>query len=157
MGHASSPFTRNREVKRRMSEDVRDFTIKSYLDYVSEKKLMGVKCKKCGAKYIPVRKLCIKCNTADMEWIEMSGKGEIAAFTCITVGTPFFVEKGYDRKKPYCFSVIKLEEGPMVSGQLIGVDETKPETISIGMPVKLSFIITDVKGETRVDTGFEPA
>ena len=44
----------------------------------------------------------------------------------------------------------------MISGQLIGVDESKPETILIGTPVKLSFIETDLKGETRVDLGFEP-
>ncbi|MFX1366472.1 MAG: Zn-ribbon domain-containing OB-fold protein [Promethearchaeota archaeon] len=139
-----------------MVDSERDFTIKSYIDYLTEKKLMGSKCKECGEIYVPVRKLCNKCNKANMEWTEMSGNGEIAAFTSITVGTPFFVEKGYNRNKPYCFSVIKLDEGPMVSGQLIKVNESKPETINIGMPVKATFIETDIKGETRVDLGFEP-
>lgn len=139
-----------------MSESEREFTIKSYIDYLSEKKLMGSKCKDCGASYVPVRKLCTKCNSVNMEWVEMSGKGKVAAFTSITVGTPFFVEKGYDRNKPYCFSVIKLDEGPMISGQLIGVDESKPETINIGMQVKATFIETEIRGETRVDLGFEP-
>jgi uncharacterized OB-fold protein len=91
-----------------------------------------------------------------MEWVEMSGKGELSAFTSITVGTPYFIEKGYDRNKPYCFSVIKLDEGPMVSAQLVGVDESKPETIKIGMPVKVKFLETQIKGETRIDLGFEP-
>ena len=118
---------------------------------------MGTKCKKCGETYVPVRKLCVKCNSVDMEWVEMSGKGKIAAFTSITVGTPFFVEKGYDRKNPYCFSVIQLEEGPMVSGQLVGVDEKNPETINVGLPVKAKFLETELKGETRIDLGFEPA
>ena len=139
-----------------MSESEREFTIKSYIDYLSEKKLMGSKCKDCGASYVPVRKLCTKCNSVNMEWVEMSGKGKIAAFTSITVGTPFFVSKGYDRNKPYCFSVIKLDEGPMISGQLIGVDESKPDTINIGMQVKATFIKTEIRGETRVDLGFEP-
>lgn len=139
-----------------MSESEREFTIKSYIDYLSEKKLMGSKCKNCGASYVPVRKLCTKCNSVNMEWVEMSGKGKIAAFTSITVGTPFFVEKGYGRNKPYCFSVIKLDEGPMISGQLIGVDESKPDTINIGMQVKATFIETEIRGETRVDLGFEP-
>jgi len=139
-----------------MSESEREFTIKSYIDYLSEKKLMGSKCKDCGASYVPVRKLCTKCNSVNMEWVEMSGKGKVVAFTSITVGTPFFVEKGYDRTKPYCFSVIKLDEGPMISGQLIGVDESKPDTINIGMQVKATFIETEIRGETRVDLGFEP-
>ena len=141
---------------RKISESEREFTIKSYIDYLSEKKLMGSKCKDCGETYVPVRKLCTKCNSLNMEWIEMSGKGKIVAFTSITVGTPFFVEKGYGRTKPYCFSVIKLDEGPMISGQLIGVDESKPDTINIGMPVKATFIETEIRGETRVDLGFEP-
>ncbi len=138
-----------------MSEE-KDITIQSYLEYINSKKLMGSKCKKCGAVDVPPRKLCIKCNSTDVDWIEMSGNGKIAAFSCISVGTTFMVEKGYSMKKPYCFSVISLDEGPMVSGQLLGVDETKPDTIKIETPVKIKFIETELKGETRVDLGFEP-
>lgn len=140
-----------------MSESEKDFTIESYLEFLRSKKLMGSKCKKCGEMYVPVRKLCTKCNSVDMEWVEMSGKGNVAAFTSITVGTPFFVTKGYDRKNPYCFSVIQLEEGPMISGQLMGVDEKNPDTINVGLPVKAKFLETELKGETRIDLGFEPA
>jgi uncharacterized OB-fold protein len=136
--------------------DEKDFTIQNYLEFIQNKKLMGTRCKNCGELYIPVRKLCTKCSNATMEWVEMSGKGELAAFTSITVGTPYFIEKGYDRKKPYCFSVIKLDEGPMVSAQLVGVDEAKPDTIKIGTPVKVKFLETEVKGEQKVDLGFEP-
>ena len=139
-----------------MSEE-KDITIQSYLEYINNKKLMGSKCKKCGAVDVPPRKLCIKCNSTDVDWIEMSGNGKIAAFSCISVGTTFMVEKGYSMKKPYCFSVINLDEGPMISGQLLGVDETKPDTIKIETPVKIKFIETELKGETRVDLGFEPA
>jgi len=140
-----------------MSEEEKDFTIESYLEFIRNKKLMGTRCKDCGSMFVPVRKLCIDCNSTNMEWVEMSGKGEIAAFTSITVGTPFFVEKGYDRNKPYCFSVIRLQEGPMVSAQLVGVDESKPETIHVGMAVKVTFLETELKGESRVDLGFMPA
>jgi len=139
-----------------MSEGEKDFTIQSYLEFLQNRKLMGSKCKKCGALYVPIRKLCTKCNTANMEWVEMSGKGELAAFTSITVGTPYFIQKGYDRNKPYCFSIIKLQEGPMVSAQLVGIDESKPDTIKIGMPVKVKFLETEIKGESKIDLGFEP-
>ena len=44
----------------------------------------------------------------------------------------------------------------MVSAQLVGVDESKPDTIKIGMPVKVTFLETEIKGETKVDLGFEP-
>jgi len=137
--------------------DEKEITIQNYLDYIQSKKLMGSKCNKCDALYVPPRKLCTACNSTDLEWKEMSGKGKIAAFSCIGVGTTFMVNKGYSMKKPYCFSVIKLDEGPMISGQLIGVDESKPETILIDTPVNISFIETDLPGgETRVDLGFKP-
>jgi uncharacterized OB-fold protein len=139
-----------------MSESEKDFTIQNYLEFLQSKKLMGSKCRKCGILYVPVRKLCPKCDISDMEWVEMSGEGELAAFTSITVGTPYFIEKGYDRNKPYCFSIIKLKEGPRVSAQLVGVDESKPDTIKIGMPVKVKFLETEIKGETKTDLGFEP-
>lgn len=139
-----------------MTETEKEFTIQNYLEFIQNKKLMGARCKNCGELYIPVRMLCTKCNSANMEWTEMSGEGELAAFTSITVGTPYFIEKGYDRKKPYCFSVIKLKEGPMVSAQLVGVDESKPDDIKIGTPLKVKFLETEVKGETKIDLGFEP-
>jgi uncharacterized OB-fold protein len=139
-----------------MSESEKELTIQNYLEFIANKKLMGSKCKDCGELYVPIRKLCTKCNSTNLEWVEMSGKGKLAAFTCITVGTPYFIEKGYDRKKPYCFSVIKLNEGPMVSAQLVGVDETKPDTIKIGTPLKVKFLETEIKGELKVDLGFEP-
>ncbi|NHJ19465.1 MAG: Zn-ribbon domain-containing OB-fold protein [Candidatus Lokiarchaeota archaeon] len=139
-----------------MAEE-KDFTIQNYLEFIQNKKLMGSKCKDCGKLYAPVRKLCTKCNSLNMEWVELSGKGELAAFTSITVGTPYFIDLGYDRNKPYCFSVIKLEEGPMVSAQLVGVDESKPDLIKIGTPVKVKFLENELKGETNIDLGFEPA
>ncbi|HEC38822.1 hypothetical protein LCGC14_1252450 [marine sediment metagenome] len=148
---------KNKGEKKEMSESEKDFTVQNYLEFLNSKKLMGSKCKNCGQIYGPPRKLCIECNKANMEWIEFTGKGKIAAFSCIGVGTKFMVEKGYSMKKPYCFSVIKLDEGPMISGQLVGVDESKPDTIKIETPVKATFIETELKGEeTRVDLGFEP-
>ena len=135
----------------------KEFTIQNYLEFIQNKKLMGSKCKDCGTMYVPVRKLCTACNSLNMEWVPLSGKGELAAFTSITVGTPYFIELGYDRNKPYCFSVIKLEEGPMVSAQLVGVDASNPDTIKIGMPLKVKFLENELKGELKTDLGFEPA
>ena len=135
----------------------KEFTIQNYLEFIQNKKLMGSKCKDCGTMYVPVRKLCTACNSLNMEWVPLSGKGELAAFTSITVGTPYFIELGYDRNKPYCFSVVKLEEGPMVSAQLVGVDAINPDTIKIGMSLKVKFLENKLKGEVKTDLGFEPA
>lgn len=139
----------------KMAEEEKEITVYNYLNFLNSKKLMGSKCK-CGEIYAPPRKLCTKCGSTITEWVEMSGKGNIAAFSCISVGTQFMNDKGYSFKKPYCFAVIKLDEGPMVSGQLVGVDESKPDTIRIETPVQVKFLEADIKGETRIDLGFEP-
>ncbi|MHA1274000.1 MAG: Zn-ribbon domain-containing OB-fold protein [Promethearchaeota archaeon] len=143
-----------------MSEE-KEITVHNYLQFLAEKKLMGSKCKSCGEQYVPPRKICIKCNSTDMEWTEMSGKGKVVAYSCIGVGTKFFVDKGYSMKKPYCFSVVQLEEGPMISGQLIGVDELelqkKDPKEFIGTSVKATFLETPIEGDNpRIDLGFEP-
>lgn len=118
----------------------RPFSDISYEQYLKEEKLMGSKCKECGALFVPPRSICVKCFSSEMEWVEMKGEGRLAAFTCITVAPPFMVAEGYDRKHPYCSGVVKLEEGARVDARIEGVDATKPEEIQIGMPLSVKFL-----------------
>ncbi|UCC59977.1 MAG: hypothetical protein JSV02_09635, partial [Dehalococcoidia bacterium] len=66
--------------------DDKDFTSASFYQYLAEKRLMGSKCKQCGALYLPPHPICTKCHGDDMEWAEMKGNGKLAAFTSIAVG-----------------------------------------------------------------------
>jgi len=75
-----------------------------------------------------------------MEWVEMKGKGKLAAFTTIYVGPTFMIEEGYDRNNPYCTGVVELEEGPGISARILGVDAKKPEEIKIGTPLVVDFV-----------------
>ncbi len=118
----------------------RPFSDICYEQFLNEEKLMGSRCKKCGALFLPLRSICVECHNDKMEWVEMKGKGKLAAFTCIAVGPPFMIEEGYDRKHPYCSGVVELEEGVRVVARLEGVDVSKPETIRIGTPLIASFL-----------------
>lgn len=120
--------------------EVRPFSDISYQQFLNEEKLMGSKCQKCGALYAPPRPICIKCYGTEMEWVEMKGKGKLAAFTCIAVGPPFMIEEGYDRKHPYVSGVVELEEGTKVDARIEEVDGGKPETIKIGAPLTVKFL-----------------
>ena len=95
-----------------MTESERDFTIKSYIDYLSEEKLMGSKCKDCGASYVPVRKLCTKCNSTNMEWSEMSGKGKIAARNFFPIFTTTWPSSRFRFNFPYSF--FEIERIPLI-------------------------------------------
>ncbi len=112
---------KNRGEVKKMSE--KEFTLKNYFDFLTEGKLMGSKCKKCGKLYVPPRKFCGNCAASDhFEWIKFTGNGVLATFSLIHVGARYFSEQGYSMKKPYCFSVVQLDEGPSFSGHLVGID-----------------------------------
>lgn len=120
--------------------EVAPFNDISYERFLSNEKLMGSRCSNCGALFAPPRPICMKCHGAEMEWIELRGKGKLAAFTCIAIGPPFMAKEGYDRKHPYVSGVIELEEGVRVVARIEGVDGTKPETIQIGAPLQADFL-----------------
>jgi uncharacterized OB-fold protein len=129
----------------------RPFNDISYELFLSEEKLMGSKCQKCGVLSVPPRSICIKCYGSEMEWVEMKGKGKLVAFTCIAIGPPLMIKEGYDRKHPYVSGVVELEEGVKVVARIEGVDGSKPETIKIGIPLQVGFLH---RGEGENSTTF---
>ena len=118
----------------------RPFSDIAYEQFLSEEKLMGSRCKGCGALFVPPRPICIQCHGSEMEWVEMEGKGELRAFTCIAVVPPSMMGEGYGRDHPYCSGVVELEEGAKVVARIEEVDTNKPEDIKVGMPLTAKFL-----------------
>jgi len=128
----------------------------SYEQFLNEEKLMGSRCKQCGAFYVPPRPICIKCYASEMEWVQTKGKGKLAAFTCIAVGPPFMMEEGYDRTRPYVSGVVELDEGARVVARIEGVDSSKPETIKIGTPLRVEFLHRGEGEDSATFLAFRP-
>lgn len=117
------------------------FTSTEYYKFLSEHKLMASRCNANGAVYLPPRAICPATHSSDMEWVELSGKGKLIAFTVIILAAPTaMLEAGYSRTNPYCTGIVQLEEGPTISAQILGVDVAHPEKIAIGTPVQATFI-----------------
>ena len=112
----------------------------AFAQFLQEEKLMGSRCTDCGALFVPPRALCVNCHRTSLEWAPMSGRGTLAAFTCIAIGPPAMVAQGFDRDHPYCSGVVELEEGPRAVARIEGVDAKRPETIVIGMPMEVMFL-----------------
>ncbi len=111
------------------------FSVKTFFDYLKEKKLMGVKCLNCNNLMIPPRLICTECKKANLEWFEFKGVGTLATFTILHVApTPL------KDKAPYILGLVKLDEGPLITGRIIDLASSKPENIWIGMSVKANFI-----------------
>ena len=134
----------------------RPFSDISYEQFLSEEKLMGSRCKQCDARYVPPRSICVKCYSSDMEWVEMKGKGRLAAFTCITVAPPFMMAQGYNRKNPYISGVVEMEEGGRVDARIEGIDPAKPGEIKVGTPLKVKYLHRQVGEKKETYLAFEP-
>jgi len=52
---------------------------------IKEGKIYATKCKKCGKLYFPPVADCSACLSSEMEWVELSGEGELETFTHIIV------------------------------------------------------------------------
>jgi hypothetical protein len=95
-------------------------------------KFAGNRCVTCSTVYFPPRMVCPKCRRkGKLEAMRLTGEGEIYSYTTVRVPP-----EGYEFGAPYVLAMIKLKEGPFITGQ---VSDIKPEEVSIGMPVKAVF------------------
>ena len=115
------------------------FTAGSFYAYLREGRLMAARCSRCGGLHLPPRPLCNRCQSLEMAWVELQGKGKLAAYTAIAVAPGFMAAQGYGKDKPYCTGIVELEEGPRISAWIAGVDAAHPEGIAIGMAVRILF------------------
>ena len=138
-----------------MSE--RPFSDRSYRQFLDEDKLMGSRCRACGELFAPPRPICSHCSAAEMDWETLSGRGTLAAFTCIALGPPSMVEEGYDREHPYCVGVVDLVEGVRVDARIQGVDASRPESILVDTPLTVSFLRRGEGDAARTLLAFTPA
>jgi uncharacterized protein len=98
-------------------------------------KLMIQKCQDCGTWVFCPRPVCGDCASDKLEWIEVSGKGKIFAFTVIreVVGQAL---RGFAPDIPYVTAWIDLDEGPRFCSNIIGCPIDK---VHIDMPVQVVF------------------
>ena len=95
-----------------------EFTSKNYADHLTDGKIRGSECVKCGAQHLPPRPICSECGGSNMSWRDVSRDGVIQAFTVVYVPLSSMVGRS-----PYAVAVVKLDDGPSVSGLILDVDE----------------------------------
>ncbi|MFN2222236.1 MAG: Zn-ribbon domain-containing OB-fold protein [Chloroflexota bacterium] len=133
----------------------REFNNTSFQTYLGEHKLMGSRCASCDALYVPPRPLCSDCFGETMTWEEMGGHGELRAFTVVHIASSAMIEAGYGRENPHFSGIVKLDEGPSISAQILGADAAHPEQLAIGTPLHAVFIERGEGEEARSFLAFE--
>ncbi len=94
------------------------------------------KCPECQTVFFPPRSVCPQCTVhrksmTKMEPCQLSGKGEIFSYT-----TVYEAADGFEMQVPYVLALVKMAEGPVLTGQVVDVD---PKEVHEGMPVKATF------------------
>ncbi|OYT47787.1 DNA-binding protein [Candidatus Bathyarchaeota archaeon ex4484_231] len=112
---------------------------------IKEGKIYATKCKKCGKLYFPPAADCSACLSSEMEWVELSGEGELETFTHIIVKPASFSDE-----PPYTVAIARLKEGVRALAWLVGV---KKKDVKVGMKVKLTAKVTP---EGRLTYEFRP-
>lgn len=103
-----------------------------YWDALREGRLVVQACASCDALVHPPRPMCPECGAFDKTWREMSGRGEVYSY----VVTHQAIHPSFAEHTPYATVVVQLEEGPLLTSNLVDV---APEEIAIGMPVAVVF------------------
>lgn len=133
----------------------REFNNDSFQSYLGEQKLMGSRCSSCDTLYVPPRPLCANCFGETMTWVEMAGRAKLRAYTVVHIATSAMIEAGYGRDNPYFSGIVKLDEGPSISAQILGADPAQPKGLKIGTPLSAVFVERGEGEDVRSFLAFE--
>lgn len=115
---------------------------------------MGTRSKATGKVYVPPRPIDPETQSEEMEWVALSGKGKLVAFTAVHIAPTAMIEAGFDRTNPYITGIVQLTEGPLISAQILGLDATQPAGIQIGTPLTVTFVERSTGEATRTFLAF---
>lgn len=88
--------------------------------------IIGSKCNKCHALFFPIRSRCTKCQCKELGEFIFRGSGKIYAYSTIS-----YPPAGLEKQVPYVIAIIKLDEGPKMTAQIVDF-----EKIEVGMKVQ---------------------
>jgi len=99
-----------------------------FITYLEQGKVMGTRCKDCGAVFFPPRSDCSKCLQSNMEWFEVSGTGRLVSFSELTYGPV-----GFENDLPYIIALVDYADYKVFGRIAKG---TPYEDLKVGMGLK---------------------
>jgi uncharacterized OB-fold protein len=122
--------------------DLEEPTTAGFWEGCARGELLVQACEACGARRMPPRPMCPRCQSTSARWEQTSGRGRVWSF--IVAHPPLL--PAYAEKAPYNAIVVELEEDPGIryAGNLVTradgeINEIDPATITIGEPVQVVF------------------
>lgn len=97
-----------------------------------ERQVRVQRCGQCERLRFPAARYCSNCLSEESEWITLSGRGEI--WSHCRFHRVYF--KGFEDEMPYTVVLVRLDEGPLLYSNIVGLDE---RDVRIGMRVRAVF------------------
>ena len=112
--------------------------------------LRANECDTCGARYFDRRNACARCGLTGFKPARVKNRGIVTSFTIVHRAAPGI-------PVPYVSAIIETEDGTSVRSNVVNC-EPDPETVTLGMPVKLVTypIGQDDNGVEAIAFGYEP-
>ena len=107
---------------------------KAFWDACRRHELIVQRCEDCGAYHFYPCEMCNKCNSMNVEWRKVSGKGRVYTWTVVCYAT----DPEWAADVPYVVAVVELNEQSvlLMMGRLVDID---PEDVIVEMPVEVTF------------------
>ncbi|NIS63196.1 MAG: DNA-binding protein [Proteobacteria bacterium] len=113
------------------------FTSKSkvdhFVDLLDQGMVSGTRCKECGKSFFPPRADCFNCFSAEMEWFEITGVGDLISYSTLT-----YAPTGFEQDLPYSIALVQFSNDLKLFGRLSR--EIKAEEIKIDMKLRITSI-----------------
>ena len=113
-----------------MPPPLADATTLPFWQAAAGHRLVVQRCTGCGHTRLPPAPVCPECRSADADWKQLSGHGEVYTYT--VVHRPLAAGQAL----PFVIAVIALEGGGGVR-MISNVIGAKPEDVRVGMPVEV--------------------
>ena len=112
---------------------------KPFWDAVQARELRLQRCAGCAHVWYPPGPVCPRCLSESWTFDKMSGRGRVVAWTV------FHRQYFPDIPVPYAVVSVMLDEGPLMIGNVVGIDAA---TLQLDLPVEAVFEeARDKKGE----------
>lgn len=105
-----------------------DNAAKKFYELLKQHKFYSTKCADCKNVFFHPRNFCPACGNENIEWIELSGKGKLYAFTWQEKATRFL--------KPDCIGIVETQEGFLLVTKI----DAPFESLHIGMDMEVAFV-----------------
>jgi uncharacterized OB-fold protein len=106
--------------------------IERFIEAVNRKKILALKCVKCGHLMLETVLFCEKCFGSKFEQVELEGSGTVVTYTIQAV-----VPEGFEDAGSYAWVVFQVDNAPLrASGFLPGINT--PADLPIGSKVRVT-------------------